>query len=118
MKKRGRMTKLALKSLFQKPATISYMGGKLSLEKHVRGLLAYDRTTCIDCNICMKDCPTGAIRIVNNGTKTERDMHAFLDTGRCVFCCQCVDSCPKKSLSCTTKADLSQLDRGDLTIEL
>lgn len=118
MKQREDMKKMVFKSLFKKPATIPYMGGKLSLDSRVRGLLEYDSTTCVDCKLCMKDCPTGAIRIVNNGTKTERDMHAYLDTGLCIFCAQCVDSCSKNSLSCSANANLSQLDRGNLTIEL
>ena len=118
MKRREDMTRMVFKSLFRKPSTIQYMGGKLSLDNRVRGLLRYDPATCIDCKLCMRDCPTGAIRIVNNGTKTERDMHAYLDTGLCIFCGQCADSCSKNSLSCTSKADLSQLKHDDLTIEL
>ena len=118
MKRLEDITQIAFKSLLKKPATIHYMGGKLSLDSHVRGLLRYDPTTCVDCKLCMKDCPTGALRIVNNGTRTEREMHAYLDTGRCIFCGQCADSCAKNSLSCSSKADLSQLNRDDLTIEL
>lgn len=112
------MTRVVFKSLFKKSATIPYMGGKLQLDKRVRGLLKYDPTNCIDCKLCMKDCPTGAIRILNKGTKTERDMHAYLDTGRCIYCGQCADSCAKKCLTCSSQADLSKFERDDLNIEL
>ena len=114
----GRISGAAIKNLFRKPATIPYMGGTLELDPRNRGLLKYDASTCISCGLCMKDCPTDAILIVNRGTKEEPDRHAFLDTGRCIFCCQCVASCPKSSLSYTSKSDLAALNKGSLKIEI
>ncbi|HML47770.1 MAG TPA: 4Fe-4S binding protein [Clostridia bacterium] len=114
----GRISGAAIKNLFRKPATIPYMGGNLELDPRNRGLLVYDASTCISCGLCMKDCPTNAILVVNNGTKENPDRHAYLDTGRCIFCAQCVSSCPKDSLSYTSKSDLATLDKGVMKIEI
>lgn len=114
----GRMSGEALRSLFKRPATIPYMGGRLTLDERCRGLLQYDPAQCVACGLCMRDCPTGALKVVNEGTREEKKMRAFLNTGKCIFCGQCVDSCARKSLSMSSKADLSQFAHDDLTVEL
>ena len=114
----GRISGAALHSLFSHPATIRYLGGKYSLDDRCRGLIKYDPTACVACGLCMKDCPTGAIRVINKGTKEAREMHAYLDTGKCIFCGQCADSCTKKCIICTSESDLSRFRHEGLTIEL
>ncbi len=115
----GRIALQAIKNLFEKPATISYAGkGAPQVEKNYRGRIVYDRTNCINCSMCMRDCPTGAIKVVNEGTKEDKKMRAFLDVGLCIFCCQCVDSCPKNCLSNSPSVDLASLEKKDLSIEL
>ncbi len=106
------------KSIFKKPATIPYSGGHIALDSRVRGLIRYDREQCVACFMCMRDCPTGALKVVNNGTREEKDMHAYLDTGKCIFCGQCADSCSKHCISCSTETDLARFGRDGLTIEL
>ncbi len=112
------MSQTVFRTLFHKPATIRYLGGRLKLDARCRGLLAYAPQNCVACGLCMRDCPTGALRVENHGTKEAKDMHAFLDTGRCIFCAQCVDSCAKHCLSVTPEANLAQFERKDLTREL
>ena len=114
----GRISGAAIRNLFQKPATIAYTEGDMGLDPRNRGLLTYDASTCINCLLCMKDCPTNAIRIENHGTKEEKDMHAYLAAGRCIFCCQCVYTCPKSSLSFSAKANLAALKKDVLEVEL
>lgn len=112
------MSQTVFRTLFHKPATIRYLGGALKLDARCRGLLAYTPDNCVACGLCMKDCPTGALRVINQGSKESKDMHAFLDTGRCIFCGQCVDSCAKHCLAVTSEANLSRFVRKDLTVEL
>lgn len=115
----GRIAFEALGNLFKKPATISYVGkGEPTVEKGYRGRIVYDSSTCINCHICMRDCPTGAITIINEGTKEEKKMRAILNIGKCIFCCQCVDSCPKDSLSYSQNIDFATTNKDDLTVEL
>jgi formate hydrogenlyase subunit 6/NADH:ubiquinone oxidoreductase subunit I len=110
----GRISAEVLRTLFKKPATIAYRGGKLTLNDQYRGLLSYDPSLCVACGLCMKDCPTGALQVINDGTREEKKMRAVLDTGRCIFCGQCADSCARKALHCTPEADLAGFSRGDL----
>lgn len=48
--------------------------------------LKIDQSVCRGCTHCMKQCPTGAIRI--------RDGHAHVTTNLCINCGQCLRACP------------------------
>jgi formate hydrogenlyase subunit 6/NADH:ubiquinone oxidoreductase subunit I len=61
----------------------------------------------------MKDCPSGAITITKTG---EKEFQAEIDLSRCIYCAQCVDSCPKKALEITEAVELAQLDPSKLKI--
>jgi len=117
-KKPGKIVKMAIENLFKQPATISYPNGALQIADNYRGRIVYDATNCIGCGMCVRDCPAGALIIVNEGTKTDRKMKAVLNVGHCIFCCQCVDSCPKKCLSYTRKIDLSTVNKDELKVQL
>ena len=111
----GVITKMAIRQLFRKPATIAFPKGKMIIADRYRGKIVYDPTNCVGCGLCMKDCPAGAIKIVNEGTKENRKMKAVLNVGHCIFCCQCVDSCPKKCISFSQDIKLSSLKQEELT---
>lgn len=114
----GGLAGQAVKNLFEQPATQSLPFGREGIQKGYRGKLLYDPQNCINCVMCMRDCPTGAITIENKGTKEAKDMHAYLNVGRCVFCCQCVDTCPKKCLSFSSDVMLASFSRDSLCVEL
>lgn len=114
----GGLAGLAIRNLFRKPATQTAQFGLTGIQKGYRGRLLYDPANCINCVLCMRDCPTGAITIENHGTKEEKDMHAYLNVGRCIFCCQCVDTCPKKCIHFSSDVLLANFSRDDLKIEL
>lgn len=115
----GVITLEALMNLFKKPATTAYAGkGTPPLERNYHGRINFDASLCIDCNLCMRDCPAKAITIINEGTKEEKKMTAILDVGRCIFCCQCVDSCPKKALSSSPNVDLASSKKEELKVTL
>ena len=62
----------------------------------------------------MKDCPSDAIHIEKVGDTFE----AVLDLDKCIYCAQCVDTCPKKALEATTKFELAQIDRKKLRVKI
>lgn len=117
-KRTGKIINKAIKNFFRKPATISFPKGKMQIVNNYRGKLIYDSTNCTGCGLCVRNCPAGAITIVNEGTKEERKMKATLKVGNCIFCCQCVDSCFKKCLSYSQNIDLSSLNKSELEVQL
>ena len=65
--------------------------------------------------MCMRDCPSAAITIKPVG---EKKFVAEIDLAKCLYCAQCVDTCPKKALEATPDFELAQLEHGKLLIVL
>jgi len=110
----GKMLREVLKSLFKKPATISYPAKETFTPDRFRGRLKFETEKCIGCKICMRDCPANAIFIEKVGEKFEATVHLE----RCIYCAQCVDSCPKKALHATKNFELAQLDKRRLKVKI
>ena len=60
--------------------------------------VSLDISRCTGCTMCLKHCPTEAIRI--------HDGHAQIDPNRCIDCGVCIRNCPNKA----KKATYSKLD--------
>lgn len=83
----------ALKNLFQKPATTSYPFEPAVYPERMRGHVEIHMEDCICCGLCMRSCPSQAIRVDRRaGTWTIRRFD-------CVQCSSCVNVCPKKCLT-------------------
>jgi len=79
--------------------------------KKFRGKLSFNPGSCIGCKICERDCPSAAINIRKIADKK---FECDVDLARCIYCGQCVDSCPKKSLATTENFELASLTREAL----
>lgn len=107
------MIKQVLASIFKKPATMLYPFVKSEMPKNFRGKLLFHPEKCIGCMMCMRDCPSNAIKIRKVGDKK---FEADIDLGKCIYCAQCVDSCVKKALEATREFELAALDRKNLRV--
>jgi formate hydrogenlyase subunit 6/NADH:ubiquinone oxidoreductase subunit I len=119
MKERlGKLAGTALRNLFRTPATLDHRNAIPDEENKIRGRLCFFPEKCVGCKLCMMDCPTGALKIENLGSKEDKKMRAVLDIGHCVFCCQCVDSCKRGCLHFSSDIKLAKMNKKDLTVEL
>lgn len=109
----GKMIKEVVLSFFKKPITIRYPFVKAELPEGFRGEIKFDPKKCVGCELCMRDCPSGALTIRQVG---EREFEAEIDLGKCIYCGQCVDSCVKKALYNTNVFELAELDNKKLKI--
>lgn len=88
-----KMTRVALESLFSKPATVPYPLARKPVYAGTRGRIAIEEAKCILCVICDKKCPTAAIKVDRVGKTWS------IDRLRCIQCNFCVEVCPKKCLT-------------------
>ena len=102
----------AMKNLFHKPATTSYPFEPAQFPERMRGHIEIDTAECISCGLCMRSCPTGAIRVDRAaGTWT-------INRFDCVQCGSCANLCPKKCLHMTPGYTLPAPQKSEETFEL
>jgi formate hydrogenlyase subunit 6/NADH:ubiquinone oxidoreductase subunit I len=123
----------AVSHLFTKPATTKYPFVKPELPPDSRGKLVYEIKDCnvIDfgsgsdfrldikamrgsnCRVCVRDCPAKAIEIV----EVEGRKRPQIDLNKCVFCYQCVESCPREAIKASDLYELATTDKGSLVMK-
>lgn len=86
-------TGFALKNLFSKPATSNYPFEPATYPERSRGHIEIEIDDCIMCGMCMRKCPSSAIKV--DRAKKEWSIERM----GCVQCENCVAACPKKCLS-------------------
>jgi formate hydrogenlyase subunit 6/NADH:ubiquinone oxidoreductase subunit I len=113
----AKMFSLVFGSQFKKPATVLYPFVKPEVVDRFRAKLKFDQEKCIGCKICMRDCPAFAIEIFRI-SETEKIFKAVVRLDRCIYCGQCVDSCPKDALVQTKDFELAHFNRESLQVEI
>jgi formate hydrogenlyase subunit 6/NADH:ubiquinone oxidoreductase subunit I len=103
---------------FRRPSVTQYPDQKLNVSRRTRGQeMVWDREKCTGCCTCAKSCPQGVIEIVtstnmkNNKYEVEKYQ---VDTGYCIQCGLCVESCPYEALFFSTNYECAKYRRGDL----
>jgi len=103
---------------FRRPSVTQYPDQRLHLSRRTRGQeLVWDRQKCTGCCTCAKSCPQGVIEIVTS-TNIENNKYVVekyqVDTGYCIQCGLCVESCPYEALFFSTNYECAKYRRGDL----
>ena len=135
-KKRSRISpifKRAASHIFTKPATTKYPFVKPVLPGDARCKTVYEITSCnvidigtgcsedglnldvksivgTNCRVCVRDCPAAAIEIVEVDGK-RRPQIRF---DKCIFCHQCVESCPRGAIKSSIFYELATTDKCSL----
>lgn len=99
-------------NLLKKPATIRYPFERLSIPQTYRGKHELIRSRCTGCGLCAKICPAFAItmRATDGGTSPE------IDLGKCIFCYQCEDVCPRGAIKRGREYELGSWNRNEMVI--
>ena len=87
-----KITKVVMRSLFKKPATLMYPVVPRKWQDRTRGNIGIEKTGCILCGICVRKCPTNAIKV------SKEDRTWAILRMQCIQCGSCVETCPKKCL--------------------
>jgi len=128
------MWKRTISHIFTKPATTKYPFVKPELPEDFRGKPIYTINTCnminltgtkgeivfdvkslvnTHCTVCARDCPAFAIEIVEvDGKKRPQ-----FDLNKCIFCNQCVESCPRNAIKGSGDYELATTDKSSLIIK-
>ncbi|MCL0094587.1 NADH-quinone oxidoreductase subunit I [Dehalococcoidales bacterium] len=110
---------LTFKHLFRKPITTQYPEERLTPSRRIRGNeLVWDKEKCNGCTACARSCPHGNIDIITS--KNEDNTLVVdkfeVDSGRCMFCGLCVESCPAEALFMGYAYELASYRRQDLVL--
>lgn len=135
MGKRSRISPIfrrAASHIFTKPATTKYPFVKPKLSEDFRGQTVYEIKSCniigvgtgsseltldvrsivgTNCRVCERDCPANAIRIVEVEEGKKRPQ---IDLSKCIFCHQCVETCPRGAIKSSDLYELATTDKGSL----
>lgn len=100
------MIKVLLARLQQKHRTMNYPdGAPPPLPDRFRGRPIIDSAQCPEgCHACSDVCPTGALN------------PAHVDLGKCLFCIECANACPKQAISHSCNYQLAARNRADLIV--
>jgi Ni,Fe-hydrogenase III small subunit/ferredoxin len=104
------MLKVLLARMQQGHRTMKYPDGPPpEMPDRFRGRPTIDATKCRDdCRACVEACPTGAIDLTDK---------LRIDLGKCLFCTDCVSSCPEQAIAYGSDYRLAVRQRRDLVLE-
>ena len=104
------MIKALIERIRQGSRTIAYPGQTPVLPERFLGRPVIDRSRCAEgCRECVECCPTGAVLADDGGMA--------IDLGRCLFCGECMMSCPRGTITFTRDFRLASREKGGLIVK-
>lgn len=104
------------KSLWSKPATEPFPNPEPNEVDRLRGKLHWNPENCTGCQLCVKDCPSNALKLFVLDKASKQFVMRY-DVSQCTFCAQCVENC---RFNCLEMAQdewaLSEQDKDKFTL--
>jgi Ni,Fe-hydrogenase III small subunit/formate hydrogenlyase subunit 6/NADH:ubiquinone oxidoreductase subunit I len=101
--------KILLARARQGDRTLRFPEAEPALPERFRGAPVLDAARCRDaCRACVEACPTDALSADSAGPA--------LDVGRCLFCAECVTSCPEGAIRFSGDPRMATRRREDLIV--
>jgi len=95
MRRRHSLFHAIIDALVSRPDTVGYPFAELDLPESYRGAIVIDADNCTGCGLCVRDCPTGALKL----EKKSRDEFKLIHyPARCAYCSQCENSCVRGAI--------------------
>ncbi len=112
---------VTIKQNLRHPTVTQYPEQRLNPSRRIRGNeLVWNRERCTGCATCAKSCHQGAIQIETstNPETNKYDVVTYqVDTGYCIMCGICVESCPYDALFLSADFEKSKYRRAELVQE-
>jgi NADH-quinone oxidoreductase subunit I len=109
---------VTLRQFFRHPTVSQYPEQRLHFSRRMRGNeLIWDREKCTGCATCARTCPQGVIEIVTavNPVENKYVVEKFqVDTGYCISCGLCVESCPYSAIFMGYSCERARYRRDEL----
>jgi NADH-quinone oxidoreductase chain I len=109
---------VTIRHLFRHPTTTQYPDQRLNVARRFRGNeLVWSQEKCTGCATCAKSCPQGVIEIVTSPNLVDNKYFVEkyqVDTGYCIQCGICVESCPYQALFMGYAYERAKYRRDDL----
>ena len=107
------------KRLFIPKITQKYPEVKPDLPPRSKGSFAFNKDSCISCELCSMACPNGVIKVEwHKGADGKKRLDRYrMNLGACLFCGLCVEACPTapiKSIQFKTLFELACWRKEDI----